>query len=61
MGWWGHVASMGKKVRKYRFLVESHPTPGSRVVVENLIVSQLDKKSPAFNVARTFVHAFVVS
>jgi len=37
-----------KNVRAYRFLVESYLTPGSRVVVGNLIVSQPDKKSPAF-------------
>jgi hypothetical protein len=51
----------GKKVRTYRFLVESYLNPGSRVVVENLIVSQPDKKSPAFYVTRTIIKAFVVS
>jgi len=55
------VANMGKNVRTYRFLVESYLTPGSRDVVENLIVSQPDKKSPTFYVTRTVIKAFMVS
>ena len=58
----GACGNYGKEnLRTYRFLVESYLTPESRVVVENLIVSQPDKKSSAFYVTRTITKAFVVS
>jgi len=50
-----------KNIRTCWFLVESYLTPGSRVMVENLIVSQPDKESTAFYVTRTIIKFFVVS
>ena len=46
----------GGNLRTFLFLVESYLTPGSRIMVQNLIVSQPEKKSPAFYVTRTIIN-----